>query len=217
MVRSIFRDRSDAGRQLAELLAKEGPLTDYPRVVAALPRGGVLVGAEIARTMHLPLEVLVTRKIGAPGQPEVAIGAVTQDGTVLLNRPLIQQAGITEAYIQGEALRQRQEISRRLDIWRGSEPPVDWRGREVLLVDDGIATGFTVRAAIDGLRSAGAAAIWLAVPVAAEDTAAALSREVDRLTVLLTPDDFYAVGEFYQDFDQIDDEEVARALAEARL
>ncbi|MGE5598085.1 MAG: phosphoribosyltransferase, partial [Bacteroidota bacterium] len=181
----------------------------------ALPRGGVLVGAEIARKLHLPLDILVTRKIGAPFQPEVAIGAVTQDGAVLLHEKLIKNGGITSAYVQAEAARQRQEIARRLAVLRGKRPLPDWQGREVLLVDDGIATGFTVRAAIHGLRAAGAAAVWLAVPVAARDTMEALSREVDRSTVLLAPDDFYAVGQFYRDFRQIEDEEVEQALADA--
>lgn len=211
----MFDDRRDAGRQLAALLAQEKSLTDHPRVVAALPRGGVLVGAEIARKLHLPLDILVTRKIGAPFQPEVAIGAVTQDGAVLLHEKLIKNGGISSAYVQAEAARQRQEIARRLAVLRGNRPLPDWQGREVLLVDDGIATGFTVRAAIHGLRAAGAAAVWLAVPVAARDTMEALSREVDRSTVLLAPDDFYAVGQFYRDFRQIEDEEVEQALADA--
>lgn len=208
-----FADRAEAGRLLAQALIKEPALTDRPRLVAALPRGGVVVGAEVATILNLPLEVLVTRKIGAPGQPEAAIGAVAQDGTVLLDENLIAWAGISRVYLEAERQRQLAEIQRRLRLLRGERPPVDWRGREVIIVDDGIATGFTMRAAIRGLRAEGAAAICLAVPVAPADAMDMMSKEADRLVVLYTPVEFYAVGQFYDDFGQIEDSQVQELLS----
>lgn len=209
----LFADRIDAGRRLAEALRKEPPSTEKPRLVGALPRGGVVVGAEVAAGLGLPLEVLVARKIGAPGQPEVAIGAVAWDGTMLLNEGLIGWAGIPRAYVEAEGRRQAAETGRLLRGLRGERPLPQWRDREVIVVDDGIATGFTVRAAVRALRNEGAAAVWVAVPVAPSEVRDELAKEVDRLVVLYTPEYFRAVGEFYEDFGQVEEEEVRRLLA----
>ncbi|MGE5549124.1 MAG: phosphoribosyltransferase [Bacteroidota bacterium] len=209
----VFRDRAEAGRLLAAAIGKQTALTAGPRLVVGLPRGGVVVGAEVAAVLGLPLEIMVTRKIGAPYQPEAAIGAVTQDGALILDEELVARVRISRDYIEAERARQVAEIERRLAILRGDRPPVAWHGREVVLVDDGIATGFTIRAAVNGLRAEGVAAIWLAVPVASREAAASLRRIVDRFTALLVPEDFIAVGQFYEDFREIEEEEIQILLS----
>ncbi|NLG84730.1 MAG: phosphoribosyltransferase [Firmicutes bacterium] len=208
----FFADRIEAGRRLAEALRKEPPSTEKPRVIGALPRGGVVVGAEVAATIGLPLEVLVARKIGAPGQPEVAIGAVAWDGTTLLNEELIRRAGVPQSYIEAETRRQAAEAVRLTERFRRGRPLPCWREKEVIVVDDGIATGYTVRAAVHALRGAGAAAVWVAAPVAPQEVRYELASEVDRLIVLHLPPYFWAVGEFYERFDQVEEEEVVRLL-----
>ncbi|MGQ9778378.1 MAG: phosphoribosyltransferase [Bacillota bacterium] len=207
-----FVDRIDAGRRLAEALRKEPPSTEKPRLVGALPRGGVVVGAQVAAALGLPLEVLVARKIGAPGQPEVAIGAVAWDGTMLLNEELIERAGIPRSYVEAEGRRQAAEIERLLGRFLKGRPLPSWRDREVIVVDDGIATGYTVRAAVRALRKAGAAAVWVAAPVAPQEVRDELAKELDRLIILHLPAYFWAVGEFYERFDQVEEEEVSRLL-----
>lgn len=202
----MFHDRAEAGKRLAEALrAKVGP----DDVVLGVPRGGVVVAAEVARELGLPLDVLVVRKIGAPGNPEYAIGAVDEDGRVLGG-----DIGIaSESYLQQAAAEGREEIQRRLQAYRQGRGPLDVAGKEVVLVDDGIATGMTLLAALDSLRRRGAARVIVAAPVASPDAAARIARAADDIVVLEEPSGFYAVGQFYSVFDQTSDDEVVRLLA----
>jgi putative phosphoribosyl transferase len=212
----MFVNREEAGQQLAERL---GHLKDrHPEgvVVLGLPRGGVVVAARIADALGAPLDVLVVRKLGAPGQPELALGAVT-DGDrpqQIFNDRVIRTLGVGRDYLDQEIERQLQEVRRRQELYRGGRPGEALEGRCAVVVDDGIATGATVRAGIQALRRSAVASIVLAVPVAPPETAAALAGEVDELICLDTPGGFMAVGAFYADFSQTTDEEVI-ALLEA--
>jgi putative phosphoribosyl transferase len=213
----MYRDRREAGRVLAGLLEKYR--TDQP-VIVALPRGGVVVGAEIANTLDAPLEILLVRKLGAPRHEELAIGAVVDLGdprgpTILLD-PLAQRLGIPDDYIRAEAARQAEEIRRREAAYRDGHPAIDLHGRTVILVDDGIATGSTVRAALRAIRRAEPARLILSVPVAPSHTLELLRDEADEVLCPLAPEDFRAVGEFYEDFSQTDDAEVIELLEHAR-
>ncbi|WP_448071428.1 phosphoribosyltransferase family protein [Georgenia yuyongxinii] len=207
---SRFVDRVAAGRRLAEELTGAG-LGDV--VVAGLPRGGVPVAAEIARALDAPLDVVVVRKLGVPWQPEVAMGAVGEDGTVVLNPRIVAQVGALD--VEAVTARERDEVARRLQAWR-DDGGADVRGRTVVLVDDGIATGATARAAVAVLRARGAARVVLAVPVAAEDSLETLRPIVDDVVCLLVPDELFAVGAWYDDFRQVDDAVVRELLDAAR-
>jgi len=204
-----FVDRADAGRRLAQLLADRA---QPPPVVVALPRGGVPVGAEIARALGAPLDVLVVRKLGHPHQPELGIGAVAEGGLTLLNEPLIRRSGMSSAVLAAVAAREQREVARRVARYRGDRPRVVVAGRPVILVDDGLATGFTARAAIEVLRRAGAGTIVLAVPVAPPETLAELRPLVDDLACVHAPAEMWAIGQWYDDFTQTTDEEVSRLL-----
>lgn len=209
-----FADRRAAGRELAREVAALGL---HDPVVLALPRGGVPVGFEVARTLGVPLEVLLVRKIGAPGHGEFGIGAVV-DGAphqTVINEDTARMVGATPEYIERQVTRELAEIERRRGLYHCGPPPAA-RGRPVILVDDGIATGGTARAALQSLAHAGAALIVLAVPVAPEDTLAALAPLCDRVVCLVRPAGFRAVGAHYRDFRQTSDEEVIGLLAEAR-
>lgn len=208
-VMTMFADRVDAGRQLAE--ACHGRV-GADALVLGVPRGGVVVAAEVARALGLELDVVVVRKIGAPGQPEYAIGAIDEAGRVLG----VRSGTADEAYLRDAAERGRGEIARRLAAYRGGRerPRID--GREVLLVDDGVATGSTLHAAIESVRAAGALRVVVAVPVAAPSAATALRALADDLIVIAEPMDFYAVGQFYRAFGQTSDAEVVAALEKAR-
>jgi predicted phosphoribosyltransferase len=207
-----FIDRRDAGRRLAEAL---GFLRGRPGlVVLAVPRGGVVVGAEVARALKAPLDIVIARKIGAPDNPELAIGAVAPDGTAVFDDEMVQSLGISERYKQAAAEQARQEIERRLRLYRGDRPPLDVAGKTAILTDDGVATGMTTLAAIRYLRKQRPRELVLAVPVGPPDTVAMLSREVDRAVVLYMPEVFWAVGAFYQRFEQTSDEEVVALLRE---
>lgn len=208
-----FHDRQEAGRQLAKALAFLQGQKDV--VVLAIPRGGVVVGHEVAKALGAPLDVYITRKIGAPYNPELALGAVASDGTVFLDEALIQQMGVPESFVEREKEHQRKEIERRMEKYRGSRPPIDLAGKTVVLVDDGVATGATTLATIQALRKHEVKWLILAIPVAPPDTVARLEKEVDQLICLLTPEFFWAVGAFYQVFDQTSDEEVIRLLHSA--
>ena len=213
--RPLFRDREDAGRRLAERLrthARDAPL------VLGLPRGGVVVAAEVARGLGAALDVLVVRKLGAPGHSELGIGAVTagEPPLALLNDDLVRELRVSDAYLQRETAAQLDEARRRQARLRAGRPAPSLGGRHVIVVDDGIATGGTVRAALRAVRRAEAARIVLAVPVAPPDAVAALRAEADEVVCLESPADFTAVGRCYDDFRQTTDDEVVALLASAR-
>ncbi len=208
-----FLDRAEAGRQLAARLARYG--TETP-VVLALPRGGVPVGAEVANSLGVPLDVFIARKLGAPGQPELGIGAVAQGGAMVLNGRIVRALKLSEEHVRRAAEEELREVGRRLRLLRGDRPEPEVRGRTVILVDDGLATGATARAAILALSERGPGRLVLAVPVCPSRTADLLRPEVDELVVLHIPHDFYAVGSYYRDFQQVSDEEVIRLLELSR-
>ncbi len=209
----LFEDRVDAGRQLAERLA---PYAEERPVVFALPRGGVPVGAEVSRSLDAPLEVIVSRKLGAPGQPEFGIGAVAPGGVRVLNERAVRALGIEEDYLEMISARELAEAERRLKLFRGDRPYPDLERRTAILVDDGLATGVTARAALLALRRMNPRRLVLAVPVCALQTAELLRPEADDLICLLAPANLEAVGLWYRNFEQTSDEEVVRLLEEAR-
>jgi putative phosphoribosyl transferase len=189
---------------------------DQDPIVIALPRGGVPVAFEIARRLGAPLDVLIVRKVGAPSNPEYGLGAVVEGGSRLLDEPRIRAAGYTVRDLGPTIAREVAEVERRASDYRGGKPPTEIRGRTAILVDDGVATGGTVLAALRALRARSPRRIVLALGVAPPDTAAGLRPEVDDLVVLLLPDVFFAVGEWYHRFSQVTDEEVRGLLERAR-
>jgi len=204
----MFRDRTEAGERLAAELRGRVPAD---ALVLAVPRGGVVVAAEVARALGLELDLVVVRKIGAPGNPEYAIGAVDEDGRVIGGRTTYADA----EYIARAAEAGRAEIARRLESYRGERPAARIAGRVVVVVDDGIATGMTLLSAVESLRRRDAARIIVAAPVASVPAARDLDRAADEVVVLEEPPDFYAVGQFYRFFDQTPDAEVVELLREA--
>ncbi len=210
----LFQDRGEAGRRLAGKLMH---LKDRRPVVMALPRGGVPVGFEVARALECPLDVLLVRKLGAPGNPEFAIGAVVDraDAGVYLNREVIDGFGIPDAYVEREIRDQLAEVERRRTVYRGRRPAVPVAGRAAIVVDDGVATGATVRVALRALRGAGPERLVLATPVAPADTVRSLEGECDEIVTVETPADFGALGRFYADFRQLEDAEVVDLLDRA--
>ena len=205
----IFADRLDAGERLAKGLAH---LAGSDCVVLAIPRGGVIVGEVIARELGAPLDVVVPRKIGAPGNPELAIGAVAP-GIRVLDPRMVGALGVTDRYLEREISEQEAEIERRQRAYRGGRPPQPVEGRVAIVVDDGVATGSTAVAALRWARARGAERVVLAVPVAPPQSLERLRAEADEVVVLETPQPFLAVGEWYRDFDQTTDEQVVSALA----
>ncbi|MBD0274222.1 MAG: phosphoribosyltransferase [Acetobacteraceae bacterium] len=208
----VFHDRAEAGRRLAERLRH---LKGTDPVVLAVPRGGVPVGLPIAEALDAPLDLLLARKIGAPEQPELALGAVVEGDPpqTVLNDRIVRALGVSQAEITQEAERQLGEIARRRRLWLRGRPPVQTRGRTAIVVDDGIATGATVRAALAALARTGAARRVLASPVAPRDTAEALRKLCDEAVFLAEPADLGSVGAFYADFHQLEDAEVVALLA----
>lgn len=207
-----FVDRTEAGRQLAERLRW---LSGQDAVVLGLPRGGVPVAAEVARTLRLPLDVVLVRKLGVPEQPELAMGAIGEEGVRVLNRDVIIAAGITEGELARVEAAERSELERRAERYRQGRPRVPVTGRIAVLVDDGIATGSTARAACRVARAHGASEVVLAVPVAPPGWTTRLAGAADHLVAIETPDPFFAIGEFYRDFFQTSDEEVMAYLSAA--
>lgn len=203
-----FVDREDAGRRLAERLKRHAGKPDA--VIVALPRGGVVVGREVADALRLPLDIVVPRKIGAPGDPEYAIGAVTEEGDAVWNEAERRKAG--KAYLDETLAAERAEARRRLATYRAGMPPRALRGKTVIVVDDGVATGRTMRAALATVKKEGAARIIVAVPVCPPDSLAELGTEADETVVLESPRAFGAIGASYESFLQTDDATVIRLL-----
>jgi putative phosphoribosyl transferase len=210
----MFQDRQDAGRQLAQRLM--GYRGEADLLVLGLPRGGVAVGYEIARQLQAPLDVLIVRKLGCPGNPELAAGALSETGTRVLNAEIIEMQRISREDLAKETARQEEEIRRRLALCRGGAKLAAPAGRTVILVDDGVATGATLKAAIATLRREGLKKLVAAVPVAPPSTARGLAPTVDEWVCLATPDWFSAVGQFYRDFTQVEDAEVVALLHQAK-
>jgi putative phosphoribosyl transferase len=208
----LFADRVDAGRRLAARLSH---LHGAPVVVLGLPRGGVPVAYEVARALHAPLDVIVVRKLGVPFQPELGMGAIGEDGVRIVNTEVVRLAGVSERQLAEVEARERAELERRARRFRGDRPPVPLAGTTAVVVDDGIATGSTARAACQVARAHGAGRVVLAVPVAPPDSAGRFRDDVDELVCLETPEPFYAIGQFYADFPQTSDEEVVACLRRA--
>src|SRR6195256_5187343 len=199
----LFRDRREAGRLLAEKLATYANRPDV--IVLALPRGGVPVAYEVARALRAPLDVFVVRKLGVPGYEELAMGAVATGGVRVLNEQLVKRLGIPDHLIDAVAAREQQELARRERLYRGGRPTPDVRGRTVILVDDGLATGATMSAAIAALRELRPARIVVAVPTASPETCEEMRSKADDVICAITPEPFNAVGRWYRDFSQTTD------------
>lgn len=209
----MFRDRTDAGRRLAPLLADLAP--EAP-VVVGMVRGGIPVAAVVAVQLGAPLDALVVRKVGVPWQPELGVGAIAEGGVELFNPGLMADLGLTRASLGTVVAREHALLDERVRRYRSSRPPIDLTGRPAVLIDDGLATGFTARAAVEALRRRGASRVVLAVPVAPPETAAELRAVADAVVVVETPRGMFAIGAWYATFDQTSDDEVVRLLAAAR-
>jgi putative phosphoribosyl transferase len=210
---AYFADRVEAGKRLASALAD---FAGKKAIVLAIPRGGVVVGYEIAKALNLSLDVIIPRKIGAPDNPELAIGAMTEDGTIILDDNLVTYIGVSQDYIKEESERQKSEIERRLKKYRQNEPYPDLKGRNVIIVDDGIATGSTMKAALASVKNRGARTVTIAVPVGPPSTIKELKKQADRVICPYTPEYFQAIGQFYADFNQTTDEEVIQLLKRSK-
>ena len=213
MDRPLFQDRADAGRAVARLLGRYAGRSDV--LVLALPRGGVPVAFEVAAALRAPLDVLVVRKLGVPGHEEYAMGALAA-GVRVLDDALVRRLGLSAREVEAVVEAEQRELERRERLYRGDAPAPDLAGRTVLVVDDGLATGSTMRAAVRALRGRGPARVVVAVPVGAADTCAALADEADEVACVATPEPFEAVGIWYEDFGQTGDDEVRALLARAR-
>jgi putative phosphoribosyl transferase len=209
----LFEDRFEAGRLLASKLRSFANRPDT--VVLALPRGGVPVGFEVAKALNSPLDVFVVRKLGVPGYEELAMGAIASGGIRVLNEDLVRTAGIPDEVIEAVAAEEERELERRERDYREDRPPINVQGRTVILVDDGLATGSSMRVAARALRNKNPSQIVGAVPVAAPATCAEFESEVDHVICAVTPEPFWAVGQWYRDFSQTSDEEVRNLLRQA--
>lgn len=208
-----FQDRAEAGQRLADALRRFAGRPDV--LVLALPRGGVPVAYEVARALGAPLDVFLVRKLGVPGHEELAMGAIASGGVRVLNPDVVAMLGVPQGMIDAATAREMAELIRRERAYRGGRPAPEVRGRTVILVDDGLATGSTMRAAVEALRARGPARLVVAVPVGARETCDAFRGEVDEVVCAVTPEPFYAVGLWYRDFGQTTDEEVRELLARA--
>ena len=209
----MFVDRRHAGKLLAQLLERFAP--ERP-IVLALPRGGVAVAVEVARSLHAPLEVLAVRKLGAPGNPELAVGAIAEDGTVIVDRFSARRVGMTQQILNATVERETRELQRRVAQYRGGRPLVDIHGRTVIIVDDGLATGMTELAAARAARSLGAVKVVVAVPVGARESVARVAAEADEIVCHTVPRDLLGVSCWYEDFAPLSDDDVLRLLAAPR-
>lgn len=210
----IFKDRADGGAQLAKKLIAYKDQPDV--VVIGLPRGGVVIGQAVALALNAPLDIVVPRKIGAPGEEELAIGAITEDGEVVLDNLEVRLLNVPKAQIDRTIAAEKKEAARRLALYRAGRPPLNLTGKTALLVDDGVATGATMRAAIRSARAKGAKKVVAAAPVIAADTLKTLKAEADDCVFLDAPDYFGAVGNSYGNFPQTSDQEVIQILSKGR-
>lgn len=208
-----FKDRREAGKLLAAALKSYQGREDL--LVMALPRGGVPVAFEVASALGAPLELLIVRKLGVPGHEELALGAIASGGVRALNQEIIAALGIRLAVVEAVAAREGLELARREELYRGSRPMLPVAGQVVVVIDDGIATGATMRAAVQALRQLGAASVIVATPTSSRDSAQMLRQEADEVICLATPEPYYAVGLWYEQFEQTSDDEVRRLLAVA--
>ena len=210
----LFKDRKEAGIRLAEALKQYKDRHDV--IILGLPRGGVVTAYEVAHALHVPLDVTCPKKIGAPGNPEYAVGSITETGQGVFNQSIIRQLDISAAYIQEEVAAKTALAKQRLSSYRKNRPSIQLSDKVVILVDDGLATGFTMRAAIQSVKACSAKKIVVAIPVSPPDTIKEIEPLVDEIVCLATPEHFYAVGQFYGDFDQTEDEEVIELLQRAQ-
>lgn len=210
----LFKDRKEAGKKLASQLKR---FSEKDTIVLAIPRGGVVVGYEIAKEIHAPLDIVVPRKLRAPNQPELAIGAITEDGHVILDEQIVNSLNVSSDYIKMESQRQKSEIERRLWAYKGEKKIPDLTGLDVIVVDDGVATGATMKAALVSVRKRGAKSVILAVPVASSSALRILEKDADETVCLFTPKFFFAIGQFYRDFEQTSDEEVKELLKKNKM
>ena len=210
---ALFRDRRDAGRKLAHELSAYANRSDV--IVLALPRGGVPVAYEVAQALHVPMDVFIVRKMGLPGHEELAFGAIASGGVLVLNEDVVQGFNVPSEVIDAVAQRELRELQRRERAYRGDRPAPHIQANTVILIDDGLATGASMRAAVRGLRAQNPARIIVAVPTAAMQTCEALEPEVDDILCATTPEPFYGVGRWYDDFSQTTDEEVHALLEDA--
>ncbi len=209
----VFANREEAGKRLAEMLMN---YKSDDTIVLAIPRGGVIVGYEVAKALGKPLDITLPRKIGAPDNPELAIGAISEDGSTFYDEFLINLLGVSSDYMRQKEKEETQAIKERMHEFRGDRPLPSLEGKVVILVDDGLATGFTAKAAINSIKKRDPKKLVLAVPVAPRETAEELSSQVDNMIVIEEPEPFFAVGQGYEDFSQTTDEEVKRLLDKAR-
>lgn len=211
--RRLFRDRTDAGASLARELAAYANRQDV--LVLGLPRGGVPVAYEVAKALGAPLDILLVRKLGAPGEQELAMGAIASGGVRVLNEDVVRMLGVPDSVIEAVTTKERHELDRRERLYRGGRPAPALQGKTVILVDDGIATGATVRAAIELVRQKRPAAVVVATPVAPASTCAELRARVDALICVMEPEDFLAIGFWYTSFPQTTDDEIRQLLGYA--
>lgn len=209
----LFKNRVDAGKKLAQSLLQ---LKGHDVIILGIPRGGVVVANEVAKALGAPLDVVVTRKIGAPGEPEYALGAVTQEGDVIMDRQAAESLGASPSYLDGQIRTKRDEVRKRMQQLRGDSPNPQLEGKVVVIVDDGIATGSSVSAAVISVKKRKPKEVIVAVPVAPAEVVQSLSEDGTRVVCLATPRPFFAIGEFYGDFGQVEDQDVRQILDKAR-
>lgn len=209
----MFKDRKDAGRRLMKEIVR---FKDENPLILAIPRGGIIIAQEMIKELGLDWDLIIPRKIGAPYNKEVAIGAVSYDGSYFADKEYVDMLGISERYIEAEAVVQLEEIKRRMKEYKGNDDSPDVKDRTVIIVDDGIATGFTILAAIKSVKKQGARKVIIAAPVAPADTVEKLSGEVDEVICPEVPEEFYAVGIHYENFGEVTDEEVAEIIKDLR-
>lgn len=205
-----FQDRVDAGKQLAQKLIKYKNAFDT--IVLGLPRGGVVVSYEVAQFLDLPMDVKIVRKIGSPSNPELAVGALTASGTIYLNEPLMETMGLTVDFLVPTIEAEKKEALRRLHVYRGDRPALEIKDKTIILVDDGIATGATMQAAIESVRLHGAKKVIVAVPVGSPEEINRLKRSVDEVVCVYQPEILVGIGQFYERFDQVTDDEVVAIM-----